>query len=255
MALMQTLRGWGLAIACLGSSLSLALPAGADEFPNCGPPDAGEYLLLVRGETVDARDRIQNLLPTATSVSICSYLNAIVVRAGGFTSLENANAWAQYLTEIEGAEAFVARPAVPGDFPTSPETVIAEPVETPAPEAPTSPVEPVVAEPEVSSPTEPRLPSEALNGTVAYAPQLLGEGYAVLVDYNDDPAVAQQLQQTLNMPVGLAVYGQEPFLLAVQSPDPQAAAQVLQTLSGDRFGAFIVDSSEVVLLSSGVAIP
>ncbi|MEM1309499.1 MAG: hypothetical protein AAGF98_08485, partial [Cyanobacteria bacterium P01_H01_bin.153] len=86
-------------------------------------------------------------------------------------------------------------------------------------------------------------------------PKLLGEGYAVLVDYGNDPDIAKQLQQALNQPVGLAIYEQRPFLLATQSPDPQAAAQVLQTLSNSRFGAFIVDSSEVVLLSATVATP
>jgi hypothetical protein len=90
---------------------------------------------------------------------------------------------------------------------------------------------------------------------VAYAPKLLGEGYAVLVNYSNNPDIAKQLQQFLNQPVGLAIYQQQPFLLAAQSPDPQAAAQVLQTLSNNRFGAFIVDSSEVVLLSDAVATP
>lgn len=241
----KNLRWWGLAL--LVASGAVAAPqAWADDFPPCAPPNANEYLLLVQGDTVEARDRIQNLLPTTTIVSVCRYLDDVVVRAGGFTSLENANAWAQYLTEVEGAQAFVARPAAPGEVSTN-TPIAAEPV-TPEPAAPTTP-EPTTptATPTVTDPTS--------AATVAYAPKLLGEGYAVLVNYSNDPEIAKQLQQSLNQPVGLAVYQQRPFLLVTQSVDPQAAAQVLQSLSSSRFGAFIVDSSEVVLLSDGVATP
>lgn len=240
----KALRRWGL-VATIVAAGGVTPRAFADEFPPCSPPAASEYLLLIQGDTVSARDRIQNLLPTTTSVSVCRYLDDIVVRAGGFTSLENANAWAQYLTEVEGAQAFVARPAAPGevvaDAPIEAETV--EPVPELPSEAPTTPATSPSPEPVTPEPT------------VAYAPKLLGEGYAVLVDYGNNPEVAKQLQQALNQPIGLAVYEQRPFLLAAQSANPQDAAQVLQTLSNSRFGAFIVDSSEVVLLSSAVAIP
>lgn len=244
MSWMQSLRRGGYLLVVLGSG-AIATAAAADEFPPCAPPANSEYLLLVKGDTVESRDRIQNLLPTTTEVSVCSYLDDVVVRAGGFTSLENANAWAQYLTEAENAQAFVARPAAPGEI-ASAEPIAAEPVE-PMPELPSEP--PAAEEVPVSNPV---VPPEA---TVAYDPQLLGEGYAVLVDYANDPAVAKQLQQTLNQSVGLAVYEQQPFLLVIQSPDPRVAAQTLQALSNDRYGAFIVDSSEVVLISPGVATP
>lgn len=243
----NNLQRWGLALL-LATGGAIAPRAWADEFPPCAPPNASEYLLLVQGETVDARDRIQNLLPTTTIVSVCRYLDDVVVRAGGFTSLENANAWAQYLTEVEGAQAFVARPAAPGEVsPNAP--IAAEPVE---PEPTPTPAESTPAEstPANSTPAEP-----VANAEVAYAPKLLGEGYAVLVDYGNNPDVAKQLQQALNRPVGLAIYEQRPFLLATQSPDPQTAAQMLQTLSNSRFGAFIVDSGDVVLLSGAVATP
>ncbi|MDB9525245.1 hypothetical protein PN498_04540 [Oscillatoria sp. CS-180] len=246
MSVIKALQRWGLATALIAGG-GVAPRAIADEFPPCAPPGTGEYLLLVQGETVEARDRIQNLLPATTSVSVCRYLDDIVVRAGGFTSLENANAWAQYLTEVEGNQAFVARPAAPGEVAPS-EPIAAEPVE-PVPE---TPVETVSSEPE----TPPEVTgTPAPDAVVAYAPKLLGEGYAVLVDYSNDPEIAKQLQQTLNQPIGLAVYEQQPFLLATQSTDAQEAAQVLQTLSNGRFGAFIVDSSKVVLLSSAVATP
>ncbi|MGF1522707.1 MAG: hypothetical protein ACFBSF_10385 [Leptolyngbyaceae cyanobacterium] len=250
MSWMQAFQRCGLLLVVLGGG-AITPRAVADEFPPCAPPANSEYLLLVKGETVESRDRIQNLLPTTTEVTVCSYLNDVVVRAGGFTSLENANAWAQYLTEVEGAQAFVARPAAPGETAAN-EPIAAEPVE-PIPELPSENTSEPSSNPE--TPTATPVSTSVTEAVVGYAPQLLGEGYAVLVDYGDNPAVAKQLQQTLNQPVGLAVYEQQPFLLAAQSADPQAAAQILQTLSNGRYGAFIVDSSEVVLISEGVATP
>jgi len=246
-----TLQRWGLALL-LATGGGSAPQAWADEFPPCSPTNANEYLLLVQGETVNARDRIQNLLPTTTNVSVCRYLDDVVVRAGGFTSLENANAWAQYLTEVEGAQASVARPAAPGEV-SPDEPIAAEPVEPEPTPAPTDSVAPT----DSAAPTEPATTPATAEpaAAVAYAPKLIGEGYAVLVDYGNNPDIAKQLQQALNQPVGLAIYEQQPFLLATQSPDPQAAAQVLQTLSNGRFGAFIVDSGDVVLLSEAVATP
>ena len=276
MSWIQAFQRCGFLLVVLGSG-TIVPRAVADEFPPCAPPTNSEYLLLVRGETVESRDRIQNLLPTTTQVNVCSYLEDIVVRAGGFTSLENANAWAQYLTEVEGAQAFVARPAAPGEAGAN-EPIAAEPVEPvetipelPADGAavdagtPVSTSEPASESPTESAPESPasESPAEepalddvaAMEVAVGYTPQLLGEGYAVLVDYGNNPEVAKQLQQTLNQPVGLAVYEQRPFLLAVQSPDAEVATEVLQTLSNNRYGAFLVDSSEVVLISPGVATP
>jgi hypothetical protein len=230
---LRPLRHWGVAILLIAGGAIARPVARAQDFPPCPPPAAEEYLLLVRGETSQERDRIQNLLPASTSVMVCRYLDDTVVRAGGFTSLENANAWAQYLTEVEGAEAFVARPAIPGE-------------ETPV-VAPAAPVEPIPSTPPTAA------IENAAPPVVGYAPKLLGEGYAVLVDYASNPAIARQVQQSLNRPVGLAVYQQRPYLMAVQSPDPQVVATTLQTLSNGRFTAFIVDSSEVVLLSPAIA--
>jgi hypothetical protein len=257
------LRRWGF-IAAVFAGCGIAPATIADEFPPCAPPAAGEYLLLVQGETVESRDRIQNLLPTTTSVNVCRYLDDVVVRAGGFTSLENANAWAQYLTEVEGNQAFVARPAAPGEIATN-TPITAEPVDpAPPPTASTDPVidTPSTATSEPTSTTSEPTSTPASSATpttedaiVAYTPKLLGEGYAVLVEYSNNPEVAKQLQQTLNQPVGLAVYEQRPFLLVSQSVSPQDVAEILQNLSNNRFGAFIVDSSEVVLLSPAVAIP
>jgi hypothetical protein len=231
MSWMQRIRRWGVMACVVGSSAIAATGANAQDLPPCPPPATAEYLLLVQGETEAERNRIQDLLPASTDVTVCQYLDSTVVRAGGFTSLENANAWAQYLTDVEGAQAFVARPAAPGE------------VTTVTPVEPPTPTEPV---PPAASPIPP---------AVAYTPQLLGEGYVVLVNYDNQPAIAQQVQDTLNDTVGLAVYRQRPYLMAVQTTDAQVATQTLQTLSSGRFTAFIVDSGEVVLLSPAIALP
>lgn len=226
---MQSLQGWGLmGIAAWVGAIAPAA-AQAQTFPPCLPPAPAEYLLLAQGTTEAERTRIQNLLPTSTDVMVCEYLSDPVVRAGGFTSLENANAWAQYLTDVEGVQTFVARPAEAG------EAITATPPPTPA--------TPAAPEPPAAAPS-----------SVGYAPQLVGPGYAVLVDYGDDPAIAATVQQTLGTPVGLAVYQEQPYLLAIQSGDPQVAASTLQTLSTGEFTVFMVNSSNVVLLSPAIAV-
>ncbi|MFE4106431.1 hypothetical protein [Almyronema epifaneia] len=189
-----------------------------DEFPPCPPPTASEYLLLVRGETSAERDRVQEALPASSTAMVCNYLNDVVVRAGGFTSLETANAWAQYMTEVEGLQAFVARPP---------------------------------------SPDEATAVLQTANGGQAnapsYAPRPLPAGYAVLVDYFDRLEVAFDVQQVLNQPIGLVVYRQQPYLLVTQSTDVTAVGRALASLSDRDFTTFIVDSSQVMLLTAEIA--
>ncbi|HIK44595.1 MAG TPA: hypothetical protein IGR64_06860 [Leptolyngbyaceae cyanobacterium M65_K2018_010] len=229
-----TRMGWrslilgGAVASLLGSTPSQAA------FPPCPPPQANEYLLLVRGNTEAERNRVQDLLPSNTTVMVCDYLSDTVVRAGGFTNLENANAWAQYMTEVEGLQAFVARPA-----PTS------------------QPPNPTVAPPTtngstVTTPGQPTTPSQP---QLAYAPQPLNDGFAVLVDYNYQPEMAKSIQQKVGQAVGLAVYQQRPYLLIAYSPDIAGAASTLTVLSGLGISGFIVDSLQVVMLTPAVVVP
>ncbi|MGJ3253238.1 MAG: hypothetical protein ACFE0J_19215 [Elainellaceae cyanobacterium] len=88
----------------------------------------------------------------------------------------------------------------------------------------------------------------------AYAPRPLGVGYAVIVQYFNRPDIAIDVQQLLDTPVGLIVYGQQPYLLAAYTDDPDSAALVLQTLSDRNFTAAIIDSRDAVLLTPDVAI-
>ncbi len=203
-------------------------------FPPCPPPQANEYLLLVRGNTEVERQRVQQLLPASSTVMVCDYLNDTVVRAGGFSNLENANAWAQYMTEVEGLQAFVARPAAP-----TPATPVPEPT-------PTTP-DPTATPPGTPSPT-------ANSAALAYAPQTLGPGYAVLVDYQFQPEAAEAIQRQVGQAVGLAVYRQRSYLLVAYSPAIDGAVSTLTVLSGYNIVGFIADSQQVVMLTPAVAV-
>lgn len=211
------------------------------QFPPCPPPAANEYLLLVRSNTEAERTRVQNLLPSNSTVLVCDYLNDTVVRAGGFTNLENANAWAQYMTEVEGFQAFVARPAA-----------IAV---QPAPPAGTTP--PATGTPTASGETT----NGATNGSpaptarpTAYAPQPLGTGFAVLVDYQYRPESAIAIQRQVGQAVGLAVHRQRSYLLIAHSPNVEGAASTLSVLNSLNIPGFIVDSQDVVMLTPAVAL-
>ena len=203
-----------LAVCCLGAATSLPLrPVSAQSsLPVCPAPSSGEFLLVVRGDSEAERAQIASILPVESPVLVCRYLDEVVVRAGGFTSLETANAWASYMSSVEDFESFVLRPANSSTVAASGETT----------------------------------------GSIAYQPQLLGPGYAVLVDYGNRPEVATAVGQ-LVQPVGLAVYQQKAYLLAGYSADPAIAADTLQRLSNAQLTAVLVDAQQVVRLSSEVA--
>ncbi|MEL7353230.1 MAG: hypothetical protein AAF171_26740 [Cyanobacteria bacterium P01_A01_bin.116] len=214
-----------LVASLVGTTLgaSMVLPARSlaqSALPACPPPAAQEYLLLVRGNTEAERANIAATLPADNTVLVCQYLDEVLVRAGGFTSLETANAWATYLTLEEGYESFVSKPAG-------------------------------TAQPVVGQGAPPRATS-ATGGNSAYQPVQLGSGYAVLVDYGNRPEVGAAVSQ-VTRPVGLAVYRQKPYLLAQYTGDAASAATTLQRLYDAQLSAILVDSEEVVRLSSEIA--
>jgi hypothetical protein len=87
----------------------------------------------------------------------------------------------------------------------------------------------------------------------SYNPQPLGNGYAVLVDYFNQPAMAVKLKQLLGQDVGLVSYAQRPYLLALYTTDPNQANLTLRQLSDSGFWSMIVDSRRVTLLKSVVS--
>ncbi|MEO1400411.1 MAG: hypothetical protein AAFV72_04050 [Cyanobacteria bacterium J06635_1] len=271
----------GLCIAGLGMGL-LSTVSLAQSYPVCPSPAAGEYLLLVRAESETERERALSVLPTDNPVLVCNYVDEVVVRAGGFTNLEAVNSWSLYLNDIEGFETFVAEPsgelpveaADASDEPTeaqpqqaeTPEAVPVEPTENVA-TAPTAgatviPTENVATAPTenvAAAPTEnvAATPTAAAAGSseTAYNPQTLGSTYVVLVDYGDQPDIASSIQQTLGHSVGLAVYRERPYLLALTTTDSAAAADLLQTLTGENYSAILVDGERVIRLVSTVTMP
>ena len=206
--------------SALGSALFPSRAAAQSRLPVCPPPAAQEYLLLVRGETEAERNEIASVLPADNTVLICQYLDEVLVRAGGFTSLETANAWATYLTTVEGYESFVSRPV---DQQQTGQATAARPAD-----------------------------SASGGGSGIYQPLQLSAGYAVLVDYGNRPEVANEVGQVIR-PVGLAVYRGRAYLLADYTTDSATAATTLQRLSDARTTAIVVDAQQVVRLTSEVA--
>ena len=199
-------------LSALTLSLSGLLPlsASAQTLPVCPPPAAQEYLLLVRGNGSAERNEIAAILPEESSVLVCQYLDEPLVRAGRFTSLESANAWATYMTTVAGYESFVLKPA------------------------------------------NSQVVAQAGTNNSLYQPRRLAPGYAVLVEYGANPAVANTVGQ-ITRPVGLAVYQQRHYLLAAYASDAASAAAILQRLSNNQQPALLVNAQDVVQLSSSVA--
>lgn len=208
----------------MGGSAAIA----QTRYPVCQPPSAAEYLLLVTGSAADKQAQLKRVLPATADLTVCSYQNQVVTRVSGFSSLGIANAWAQYLKEVSGFEATVARPA-----------------EAPAAKPPIAEVQP--------QPTSLNAPNPNPNN-LAYNPRPLGTGYAVLVDYFDQPEIAAQVRQLLSQDVGLVSYGQKPYLLAGYTTNQTTANATLQTLSDRGFWVMLVDSRRVVLLKPTVTL-
>lgn len=210
-------------MGALAVFLSAAPALAQSRLPVCPPPANQEYLLLVRGDTEADRSRISAVLPADNSVLVCQYLDETLVRAGGFDSLETVNAWATYMTTVEGFESFVSRPSQ-----ATRQTA----------NLPSNNRGPVARAP--------------VAGTSAYQPQRLAPGYAVLVDYGSRPEIATTVEQVVR-PVGLAVYQQRAYLLADYTSDAATAATTLQRLSDAQLAAILVDAQQVVQLTSEVA--
>lgn len=92
----------------------------------------------------------------------------------------------------------------------------------------------------------------ATANTATFSPKSLASGYVVLVDYGTETAIANQVQATLQRPVGLASYGQRSYLMAEYSADSAVAISTLRDLSRRGFQAILVDSQGVTVLTETV---
>lgn len=85
-----------------------------------------------------------------------------------------------------------------------------------------------------------------------FNPQWLAEGYVVLVDYFNDPALAADVAAVTGQAVGLVSYGQRPFLMADFSKSETEANAVLDALSEAGLWPMLVDSRRAILLTPRV---
>lgn len=177
---------------------------------SCQSPANDEYLLVIITETSAAQDIVRRSLPPDIIIKVCRYIDQTVSSIRGFDDKDVASDWARYIQDIVGLSAYVVRP--------SGETT---PSDTPLPAPP----------------------------EIGFNPQPLGKGFAVLVDYNNQPEIALQLERSLGRNVGLVAYGQKPFLLVTYTENRRAATNSLFNLSDRGFLAFVVDSSRVTLIS------
>lgn len=206
---------FGLAIAGVGLLGNMNVATAQNRLAACQPPSVGEYLLLVVSPTAENQKQLRNALPNEIKTVTCQYLTETVTRIGGFRKIDDANRWARYINTIVGLSAIIT--TRPGELAQQPPQV---------------------------KPTN----------QIAYNPQLLGEGFAVLVDYFNRPELANSLQQAVGGNVGLASYGQKPYLLAVHTTNQQEAYNTLQRLNDRGFFAVLVDSRKVMLLRSVVRV-
>ncbi len=216
----------------------------------CQPPQASEYLLLMVTPTAESQARVTAVLPVSNPATVCNYFGTTVMRLGGFATPESANAWSDYVAKQAKVSAFVAKPSTTGG-------AAALPPLPPLGTATTGMVPTTVLPGTVPSatvlPTTPIMPN-SVGGVnpIAYGPQAIGNGYAVLVNYYSTPAVATQLRQSTGQPVSLVAYGQQPFLLASFTNDQSAANMLLKALTDRGMWAMVVDGRRVMLVQPNV---
>jgi hypothetical protein len=87
---------------------------------------------------------------------------------------------------------------------------------------------------------------------VSYTPKVLGEGFAVLVDFLNQLEVVRNVLQGVKTDVGVVAYQQRVYLLVAHTISPEKAATTLKDLSDRGFVVTLVNASDVVLLRSKI---
>lgn len=210
---LQTLSGvLFLAFAPLISNIHPVIAQ--QNFANCQQPNVGEYLLLVLSPTPENQKQLRAALRTEQKTVVCKYNNQIVTRVGGFTNIDDAKRLARYIQNIVGLSATITTRA------TEPATQLPQTI------------------PNIQTPK------------ITYNPKILGEGYAILVDYFNRPEMVSSLRKAVGGDVGFVSYGQRPYLLAVYTTNQKEAYNTLKKLSETGFVAILADGRKVVLLRS-----
>ncbi|MTJ49714.1 hypothetical protein [Dolichospermum sp. UHCC 0259] len=196
---------------------------------NCQQPNQGEYLLLVISPTTENQKQLRSALPTELKTVICKYNNQTVTRIGGFKKIDDANRWARYIQNIVGLSAIITTRATQQAPQQAPQQT-----------------------PQQAPQQIPQTTAKVTTAKISYNPKILGEGYAILVDYFNRPEMVSSLQKSVGGDVGFVSYGQRPYLLAVYTTNQKEAYNTLKKLSESGFVAILVDSRKVVLLRSNV---
>ncbi|MGC1246102.1 MAG: hypothetical protein WA865_07825 [Spirulinaceae cyanobacterium] len=226
----------------------------------CILPENNEYLLLIVTETEEERAKVIQAIPNDIEVSFCNYLGQNVTHIGSFSSREDTDEWGQYFQQNLGLMAIIieSTPTPPSEVVSQPpQTIRQEPEQSPSRTLPSlSPSSEAIPE---SSPVINQEPPQAkepviqtisqTNNNLSYNPQPLGTGYAILIDYVNQPEIADQLQQLLNKEIGLASYLARPYLMAIHTTSEREANAMLKNLSDRGFWTIMVDSSKVTLLT------
>lgn len=220
--------------------------AGNGTIADCLPPSANEFLLFATAGTLDAQAVLRSKAPTDATTTVCRYQGETLMRVAGFASEASAAAWGQYLIRATGIPTTIVRPVSVGA--------------AVSPAAPAiGPVGADVLPKTTSVLTGAGMANGGTGGSVGkrfspgvYKPQALSSGYAVLVNYNNRPNVAVQLGQVLSQDVGVAVYGEQPYLFVTQTSEMSAANAVVKLLNDRGFLALRVEAKSVVLLRPGM---
>lgn len=140
-----------LSSVLLGVAVSSVQQGLTQSAPTCDPPGANEYLLLVINQQLGTEEQLRQLLPENAVIVSCHYLDDPVVRVGGFANAEIAEAWAKYVTDTAGLQAFVAgstadtvtatatTPSDANSAPADESLAFPTPTQTPSAEATSSP--------------------------------------------------------------------------------------------------------------------
>jgi cell division septation protein DedD len=237
-------------IIAIASITSIDRPVFAQpNLPACQAPSTGEYLLLVVSPSVDSQKQLRNALPSELKTTTCKYINETVTRIGGFKTVDDANRWARYINNIVGLSAIISTRPTKSAVASAPSTTVTQPTTVPTKTTTTTTSRPATTT-AIQPATTPTRTTTAPSQKVTYNPRVLGEGYAVLVDYFNRPELANSVQKAVGGDVGLVSYGQRPYLLAVYTTNQREAYNTLQKLSENGFLAVLADGRKVVLLRS-----
>ena len=213
---LRSVVGWGVLLLLNGFVIKPAVAQSA-----CEPPENNEFLLLIVSQTESEQQQVRQTLPSDIDSEVCQYVDDVVTRVGGFEDRLIAEDWAAYLEDAVGLQAYIVKPGTAADLDS-------EPTDSQPRSSAVSPVGQI--------------------SRTAFNPELLGPGYAVLVDYLNQPELAEQLRQTVNADIGLVSYGQRPYLLIEYTRDPETAAATLNDLSRQGFLSLVVDSQQVTVI-------